>query len=817
MMRVSHPRPRAFIAAVLSVLLVVPTAVVSIGATPAAANDPLHHRDSISCSTDSQGKATVQWAPPSLAPGVVVFEADASSTMTASNGLETEVVGGNAYARVAGNDPQAVYTAEVSGPPSTACEVGVAFGERPTNVDMWTAEFLRGRTGIITGTTRAAYLATGTTPPVPGALTAVWYRWHGGDGPIDFVATPQHGFGVTDNSDAFTSVGVAVFDLTDPFTPLAIGGDGVAQPQGGTGGTASLNVSSANEYLIAVFSAGGTGALASQYGYTAAGAFELAWNGPDTPPTALHDDIVTPTDVPVPFDVLFNDSDVDGEPVTFVGTQSLPAHGTLLDTNGAGGFLYTPNPGFQGTDSFDYEIADPSFVTATGTVTITVGGTAAAPANDNFANAQPIGVGVPVFGTTVSATLESGEPEHHPQGSGQTSSGSVWYSFVPAVDGYVSVGVQDLGAVFSPNLYAHTYKSTWDPATVAQLSDGEFYFAGDTYYIAVDSGSDARAPFRLQVELTSVQNDDFADRPTLEPVQFTIPNHRFGGVTHRATAEPGEPAHAGLPAEHSNWFELAPFLQAGTLELTYSTFTRQPTAAYAIDRNDDDGSLRPGVYTGDPSSFATLTPVAVSGTGPYSFHVSPGVSYYLAWDTVGPTRYFNFGGTFTPDQANPPPGVGAVHVDTTVEAGGLALGERACFVLAGPGGPIGSRQCVTSGASSIDFASVPLGSYAVEIEYVSLPSGDFVPSIPRRFVVPAAVPVDVTQTGITATVSVDVKTRKLVVGGVDPNGTARGPLCFHLQPEPGSAAPRSTRARSRCSVFRSPRSVSTSGAACRTS
>ena len=59
------------------------------------------------------------------------------------------------------------------------------------------------------GTTRAASL-NGASAPVAGALNAVWYRWHGGDGPIDFTANPHRTGGVFDDSDAFTSVGVAL-------------------------------------------------------------------------------------------------------------------------------------------------------------------------------------------------------------------------------------------------------------------------------------------------------------------------------------------------------------------------------------------------------------------------------------------------------------------------------------------------------------------------------------------------------------------------------------------------------------------------------
>ncbi|MFC3144280.1 cadherin-like domain-containing protein, partial [Psychromarinibacter halotolerans] len=82
-------------------------------------------------------------------------------------------------------------------------------------------------------------------------------------------------------------------------------------------------------------------------------------------------------------DLLGNDSDPDGDPLSIasIGTTS---NGTLVD-NGDGTFTYTPNTGFEGSDSFTYTVTDGEF-TDTGTVSITV---AEPPAlvSDDFADA----------------------------------------------------------------------------------------------------------------------------------------------------------------------------------------------------------------------------------------------------------------------------------------------------------------------------------------------------------------------------------------------------------------------------------------------
>ncbi len=70
--------------------------------------------------------------------------------------------------------------------------------------------------------------------------------------------------------------------------------------------------------------------------------------------------------------VLANDRGFDLKSVSIRVTQ-MPANGALsLDTNGS--FVYTPVPGFAGTDTFMYEVRTADGRTATGTVTLVVRG-----------------------------------------------------------------------------------------------------------------------------------------------------------------------------------------------------------------------------------------------------------------------------------------------------------------------------------------------------------------------------------------------------------------------------------------------------------
>ncbi|MCA3268080.1 MAG: tandem-95 repeat protein, partial [Azospirillum sp.] len=65
-------------------------------------------------------------------------------------------------------------------------------------------------------------------------------------------------------------------------------------------------------------------------------------------------------------------ADVDGDALGFsVAPNGAPAHGTL-QINPDGSYVYTPNPDFNGTDSFTYLAADGQGGTAIGTISITV-------------------------------------------------------------------------------------------------------------------------------------------------------------------------------------------------------------------------------------------------------------------------------------------------------------------------------------------------------------------------------------------------------------------------------------------------------------
>ncbi|WGZ94003.1 MAG: Ig-like domain-containing protein [Candidatus Thiothrix putei] len=95
-------------------------------------------------------------------------------------------------------------------------------------------------------------------------------------------------------------------------------------------------------------------------------------NGGNTP-VAVNDNATTTAETPVAIDVLTNDTDPNGDPLSIASF----AQGTNGAVTQVGNMLvYTPVAGFTGTDQFTYIVKDPGNNQSQATVTVTVGGAA---------------------------------------------------------------------------------------------------------------------------------------------------------------------------------------------------------------------------------------------------------------------------------------------------------------------------------------------------------------------------------------------------------------------------------------------------------
>lgn len=110
--------------------------------------------------------------------------------------------------------------------------------------------------------------------------------------------------------------------------------------------------------------------VSDNQGGTAQGSVTLTVNSVNDAPLANNDNDIINEDTSLSGNVSLNDSDVDNDPLSYT-LISGPSNGTLtFDIDGS--YTYIPNPNFNGSDSFVYEISDNQGGTAQATMILTV-------------------------------------------------------------------------------------------------------------------------------------------------------------------------------------------------------------------------------------------------------------------------------------------------------------------------------------------------------------------------------------------------------------------------------------------------------------
>ncbi|WP_255059507.1 Ig-like domain-containing protein [Mycolicibacterium arenosum] len=153
-------------------------------------------------------------------------------------------------------------------------------------------------------------------------------------------------------------------------------------------------------------------------------------------PVAVGDSFTVDEDTELVGNVAGNDTDVENNSLTAT-LASGPANGTLV-LNANGSFTYTPDVGFNGTDSFTYTVSDGTDASAAATVTITITAVNDAPVavddaftvdEDTELVGNVLGNDTDVENNSLTATLASG-PAH----GTLTLSANGSFTYTPDVD-----------------------------------------------------------------------------------------------------------------------------------------------------------------------------------------------------------------------------------------------------------------------------------------------------------------------------------------------------------------------------------------------
>ena len=156
-------------------------------------------------------------------------------------------------------------------------------------------------------------------------------------------------------------------------------------------------------------------AAADGSGETASAGVSVAVTPVNDAPVAVDDATSTRAGQPTTIAVLANDRDVDGDALT-VASVSSPPNGQAVVQGGA--VLYTPDPGFVGTDAFGYTVSDGAGGADGATVTVTVLPAGQGPAVTAEGGAATVGQPVTVTVSAGGFEPSSAELFYRPAGGG---------------------------------------------------------------------------------------------------------------------------------------------------------------------------------------------------------------------------------------------------------------------------------------------------------------------------------------------------------------------------------------------------------------
>ncbi|MFN2540116.1 MAG: Ig-like domain-containing protein [Mycobacteriales bacterium] len=273
------------------------------------------------------------------------------------------------------------------------------------------------------------------------------------------------------------------------------------------------------------------------------------------PPVAGDDGAATDEDTPVTFDVGGNDSDPDGDALTWAA-QTQPSHGTLALVSGSR-FRYSPAQDFFGTDSATYQVTDLYGASATATVRFTV-----RPVNDP-----------PVAGDDRAAVDEDSSVLIDVLANDTDVDSTTLTPAVTTTPDHGTASVEPGGIRYTP------------------VSD---YQGSDVFTYTVDDGSGGADTATVTITVNAVD-----DLPVAQPDSYQVDQGQTLTV-----AAPGVLANDSDPDGDSLTAELVTGPATGTFSLSSDgSFTWTPPSSATT----ADGFTYRAVGSGAPSSPVTVT------------------------------------------------------------------------------------------------------------------------------------------------------------------------------------------------------------------
>lgn len=343
----------------------------------------------------------------------------------------------------------------------------------------------------------------------------------------------------------------------------------------------------------------------------------------DAPTLASTQSVSTNEDTPVTFDLQAG-SDIESDPLTYIKVTNT-ANGTISCTGGSNrSCTYTPNPDFNGSNSFTYKVNDGALDSSIATVAITV-----TPVNDR-----------PVMGANQSFTTDDITPINFTiNNATDIDSGSLSYKIVTApthgaISNCITTGSYgtDLTCTFTPTLN---------------------YNGSDSFtYIANDGSLDAAAVATISF---TINDKTPAPAPAIALSSAVYTNST--AITFTASSCTDTPFllvnESSAPlAGDSGWQACSTSANA----ITYTTSTSQGSHTLKVWSKDTYGNVSTTstnasiVYDTVAPTFALTTPPPVRGGQTYSLawtatelntttSLNFTVDFYngSAWSTIGTT------------------------------------------------------------------------------------------------------------------------------------------------------------------------------------